>query len=150
MKRSGFFIRSAMLLSMLVGLTGCHTTRPPLPQKPVVPTRNNNITAVNPAAYPVAYKRYQQRASEGDSVAELNIGRMYSDGRGVPVNDREAIRWFTKSAQRGNVDAEVSLGAVYLFAKGTDRNSKHACKLFRHASLKGDKAGKDFYQHYCA
>jgi len=115
----------------------------------VVPTRTNDITAINPKAYSSAYQEFLQRASQGDAVAQFNLGRMYADGRGVEANDAQAFHWFQKAARQGLPDAQISLGLAYLFAKGTTQNKGRACKLFKQAMYSSDIQGKNFYQHYC-
>ena len=33
-------------------------------------------------------------AEQGDAGAQANLGLMYSEGRGVPEDDAEAVRWY--------------------------------------------------------
>ena len=145
-------VKVCLVVLMGVMLAACHhTTKHQQPvKKQAVPTRSNNITAINPKAYTKAYQHFSQLAQSGDAVAQFNLARMYEDGRGVNVDEGQAIKWFQQAASNGNTDAEVSLGAVYLFAQGTPKNSRTACKLFKQASKKGDRAGRDFFKHYCA
>jgi len=41
-------------------------------------------------------------ASKGDTAAMLALGRTFRDGRGSPVDAREAMKWFAAAAKRGN------------------------------------------------
>ena len=38
------------------------------------------------------------RAEAGDAVAQNDLGVRYDDGRGVPQDDAEAVRWFRLAA----------------------------------------------------
>jgi TPR repeat protein len=38
---------------------------------------------------------------------------MYQNGKGVPQDDAEAIRWYLKAAEQGNADAQNNLGLMY-------------------------------------
>ena len=39
---------------------------------------------------------------------------MYDNGRGVPKDDAEAVKWYRKAADQGNADALVDLGLRWL------------------------------------
>ena len=38
-------------------------------------------------------------AEQGDAVAQNNLGLMYANGRGVPEDDAEAVRWYRLAAE---------------------------------------------------
>ena len=133
-----------LLMPILVSSCAANDAR-----KSSVPVRSSHVTAIHPSSYAQAYHHFYDLAVEGDPVAQLNVGRMLIDGRGVDVDDKKAIKWFQKAAAQGNVDAKVSLGIAYLFAKGTERNTKQACKLFKQLWYKGDQEGQHFYKKYC-
>ena len=52
-------------------------------------------------------------AEEGDAAAQFNLGVMYADGRGVPQDETEAVRWYRLAAERGNARAQANLGVKY-------------------------------------
>lgn len=144
--------RLSLCLWIALGLVGCQTTthqttRPAGNKR--VPAKTNSINAVNPRIYNKAYQQFLERAQEGDSIAALNLGQMYADGRGVEANDRQAFHWFQQAAHKGLPDAKVSLGVAYLFAMGTTKNTRQACKLFRQAMKQGEPNAKAFYREYC-
>ena len=41
-------------------------------------------------------------AEQGDAEAQLRLGIMYSKGKGVPQDYKEAAKWFRKAADQGN------------------------------------------------
>ncbi|PAW84625.1 MAG: hypothetical protein B9S33_11210 [Pedosphaera sp. Tous-C6FEB] len=49
--------------------------------------KTNNIEALTAAA------------NAGDAEAALKLGDIYKDGRGVPKNHTESVRWHTKAAE---------------------------------------------------
>jgi uncharacterized protein len=57
------------------------------------------------------------KAEQGDVGAQFNLGFLYSIGKGVPQNYKEAVKWWRKSAEQGDADAQFGLGSMYF--KGT-------------------------------
>ena len=45
-----------------------------------------------------------QKAKAGDPVAQIALGLMYNDSRGVPQDYKKATEWFTKAAKQGDAD----------------------------------------------
>ena len=54
-----------------------------------------------------------EEAARGAYVAQVYLGRMYYEGRGVPQDDAEALKWFRPAAEQGDVDAQYYLGLMY-------------------------------------
>ena len=53
------------------------------------------------------------RAEAGDADAQFNLGASYDDGRGVPQDAAEAVRWFRLAADQGDAVAQNLLGTMY-------------------------------------
>ena len=53
------------------------------------------------------------RAEAGDAEAQFNLGTSYDDGRGVPQDAAEAVRWFRLAADQGDAVAQNLLGTMY-------------------------------------
>lgn len=140
------FVRNITLCILCLNISACEEVRP---VQANVPNSANSITAVHPKSYRVAYQRFYDRAMRGDSVAQNNLGQMYSDGRGVERDNAEAIKWFTLAARQGNSDAEINLGVAYLFGRGVAANKKTACKYFWKARTQGNPASSEFLSKYC-
>ena len=62
---------------------------------------------------------------------------MYSEGREVPQNDAEAVRWYRLAADQGNAVAQVNLGWMYLNGRGVSRDCQEAHRLTELASASG-------------
>ncbi|MDE0350241.1 MAG: hypothetical protein OXM56_11125 [Gammaproteobacteria bacterium] len=50
---------------------------------------------------------YREAAAQGHDRAQLALGRMYSEGRGVDRDRDAALHWWSEAAQRGNREAQV-------------------------------------------
>ncbi len=68
---------------------------------------------------------YQERAAEGDVIAQYNLGVVYAAGQGVPQNDAEAALWYRKAAEQGYAKA----GKFFERAGGKIRNATAGGKL---------------------
>lgn len=62
------------------------------------------------------------RAEEGDVDAQMRLGVIYRDGRGVERNPREAVRWFTRAVASGRPAAFDHLGWMYRMGLGVPRD----------------------------
>jgi TPR repeat protein len=70
---------------------------------------------------------FEKRAAKNDTVAMVNLGELYRNGRGVPQDDAKAREWYEKAAAEyekaaaeyekaaaeGDPDAMVNLGDLY-------------------------------------
>ena len=57
--------------------------------------------------YKTADKLWLPLAEQGNAEAQHRLGNLYDDGKGVPKNYKEAIKWFRRSAQQGNTGAQT-------------------------------------------
>ena len=76
-------------------------------------------------------------AELGDAVAQFRLGWMYANGKGVPQDDKEAVKWYQKSAEQGFSKAQYNLGLMYNKGKGVPRDYKEAVKWHRKAAEQG-------------
>ena len=53
-----------------------------------------------------------QKARQGDSEAQYNVGAMYQNGRGVTPDRDKAAEWYGKAAKQGNTSAVSRLGLM--------------------------------------
>lgn len=54
----------------------------------------------------------QQDKAPTSAKALYDLGSMYENGRGVPQNDTEAVKWYLKAANQGDMDAWKILGEL--------------------------------------
>jgi TPR repeat protein len=96
--------------------------------------------------YATALEEFLPLAQGGDAIAQLRLGYMYEFGRGVPQNDKDAVRWFRAAAEQGNADAQFSLGFLYEvgFDRGVLQNYKEAVRWYRVAAEQGNASAQFF------
>jgi len=69
---------------------------------------------------------YRMVAENGDCDAQLNIGLMYKNGRGVAKDDAQAVEWFRKAAEQGHSEAQFNLGVMYANGLGVAKDDVQA------------------------
>jgi GAF domain/PilZ domain/Sel1 repeat len=97
-----------------------------------------------PSIESVTLDQLRQFAVDGDPAAENALGLRFASGDGVPQNDIEAARWFTKAAESGNVKAQVALGTRYWAGRGVPASLTQAYFWTVLARAAGDKNSKTF------
>ena len=84
----------------------------------------------------------RQPAEQGDVEAQYNLGVLYGMGRGVPLDDAEAARWYRLAADQGHARAQFSLGASYDFGRGVSEDEDEAVRWYRLAADQGEAAAQ--------
>ena len=78
------------------------------------------------------------RRPAGRPVAQLYLGNLYSEGRGVPQDDSKAAKWYQRAAQRGSPGAaELSLSSMYRTGRVVPQDDAEAAKWARRAAEQG-------------
>src|SRR5664280_1329446 len=62
------------------------------------------------ADYATEYLLLRPLADGGNAKAQASLGFMYSQGRGVPKDYGETIKWYRRAAAQGYAKSQVSLG----------------------------------------
>jgi TPR repeat protein len=65
-----------------------------------------------------ALRWLKKAAAQGNGAAEVAIATAYLEGRGVPVDVRQAVGWLERSAARGNSEASLDLARLYTLGRG--------------------------------
>lgn len=68
------------------------------------------------------------RADRGEADAQFDLGVMCFDGRGVPQDDAEAVRWYRRAAEQGDAYAQHNLGVMYANGQGVPQDYVEAHK----------------------
>jgi len=66
---------------------------------------------------------------------------MYEKGRGVPQDDKTAVKWYRRAAEQGDAEAQGNLGAMYAFGKGVLKDYVYAHMWGNIAATNGNKLG---------
>lgn len=84
------------------------------------------------------FEQNRTMAEQGDAIAQHNLGVYYAEGRGIPKNQTEAVKWYRKAAVQGYAKAQCNLGAMYHKGEGVPQDMKEAVKWFRLAADQGN------------
>ncbi len=76
-------------------------------------------------------------AVQGKAFAQYNLGIMYQNGKGVPQDYAEAIKWYHKVAEQGFAPAQHNLGFMYQNGQGVPQDYAEAVKWYRRAADQG-------------
>ena len=63
--------------------------------------------------YKAAFKEMLPLAEQGSIDAQRYIELMYDEGKGILVDDKLAVKWYTKGAEKGDRWAQFNLGVMY-------------------------------------
>jgi TPR repeat protein len=96
------------------------------------------LDAYQKGDYVTAIKEWRPLADQGVAEAQFNVGLMYVDGQGVPMDFAQAVSWFEKAAEQDYGKAQLNLGAMYGVGKGVKRDYVQAYKWLNICAAKGD------------
>lgn len=99
---------------------------------------------------PAGLEALRARAARGDARAELALAYLYRDGKGVPRDYAEAMRWAHRAADRGDADARDFVGWMYFDGLGVRRSPEIAAGYFKSAAGKSAAAAWNLGQCYFA
>jgi uncharacterized protein len=68
---------------------------------------------------------------------------MYNEGRGVPVDYAEAVKWSRKAADQGNATGQYALGFMYANGRGVPRDYVQAHKWWTIAASANEEESRD-------
>jgi TPR repeat protein len=100
-------------------------------------TFEDAAAAYNRGDYSTALKLYLPLANAGMSMAQYNVGIMYSKGLGAPQDYAEAMTWYRRAADQGLAAAGYALGVIYASGQGVAQDYAKAMKWFRAAADQG-------------
>jgi len=78
-----------------------------------------------------------QGRRSGNGEAMFNTGVMYRDGLGVPVNNREAMKWFRRASEAGDLLGTNEVGVLYQKGLGVEVDYGEAMNWYRKAADSG-------------
>jgi len=101
----------------------------------------DGATAFKRGDFNGALAAWRPLATQGNPTAQNNLGIMYLDGKGVPQNTNEAVRYLSLSAAAGSSLGQNNLGGLYRDGKGVPRDYGKAAQWFSAAAAQGNSAG---------
>ena len=104
-----------------------------LPLKPQIKTPEKQ------AEEKALFEERKLAAEQGDASAQYGIGTLYNNGKGVPQNYEETVKWYKLAAEQGYALAQANLGRAYWGGNGVQQDYEEALKWYRLAAEQGDK-----------
>ena len=98
--------------------------------------------AVRSGDYDQARALLEQAVSEGDGDAAFRLGLLYRNGKGVPQDYEQTLKWYLKGATLGNGMAQTGLGYLYYKGLGVPQDNVQAYAWFDIAVEGGHDGGK--------
>jgi TPR repeat protein len=97
------------------------------------------ITMLTPAVgfSQTGFEITKSLAEQGNAPAQYNLGVIYANGRGVPQNDADAVKWYRLAAEQRYAQAQYNLGVRYATGQGVPQNDADAVKWYRLAAEQG-------------
>ena len=95
------------------------------------------VSAYNSGDYATALQILKPLADGGDVQAQIAIGGLYADGRGVDQNYTDAKAWFQRAADQGSSRAQFNIGSLHYHGQGVVRDYAEAVVWFERAASQG-------------
>jgi TPR repeat protein len=95
------------------------------------------LAAYDVGDYETAMAECLPLAEAGDPGGQFCVGRMYANGFGAPMDDAQAIKWYSLAAASGHAEAQFNLGVMYANGWGVEMNDEEAAKYYRQAAEQG-------------
>jgi len=92
--------------------------------------------------YDTARKLYQNMAEHGNSEAMFRVAVMYSQGKGGPVDDIQAVKWFRLLADRGDREGQFAMGLSYSQGTGVAQDYSEAMRWYQKAARQGSPGAR--------
>src|SRR5450830_626987 len=86
------------------------------------------------------FARLRQDAIGGDANAQTTLALWYHEGKYVPKDYAEAVKWSRKAAEQNYALAQYNLGLFYETGQGVLKNTVEAVKWYRSAAEQGQTA----------
>lgn len=83
-----------------------------------------------------------RKASGNDARAQFELGVRFNEGRGVPKNTTEALRWLREAAWRGHIEAQRLLALKYYHGYGVPMDHTEALRWAQRLAEANDVRGQ--------
>jgi localization factor PodJL len=81
----------------------------------------------------------RQAAANGDARSQFEVAAIYSEGRAVPQDNKQAVAWYERAAAQGFAPAEYRLGNLYETGTGTAKDPEQARLWYQRAAEQGNR-----------
>jgi len=83
---------------------------------------------------PAEINQLKTSAQSGDPTSQLNLGKAYEDGNGVPQSDSHAVKWYRAAAEQGNSTAQNDVGLMFRLGRGVEQDKLDAVNWYKKAA----------------
>lgn len=102
------------------------------------------VDALEQGAYRDAYVQLLPLAHNGNRDAQTLLGLIYSEGRGVEQDIKQARRWYLRAAEKGKTDAAFLLGLSYLNKYSNPEENANAVYWIKYAARRDSLSAQRF------
>jgi TPR repeat protein len=88
--------------------------------------------------YARAASSFRKAAEQGDAKAQVSLGSMYADGKGLARDYKQAVFWFQKATAQGDSSAQLNLGFMYEGGLGVAKDYKQAAFWYEKSAAQGN------------
>ncbi|MGH7249509.1 MAG: RING finger domain-containing protein [Minisyncoccia bacterium] len=87
--------------------------------------------------YALAIECFTEAADKGHPFAQHELGVIYDNGEGIPVDPEKAVEWYTRAAEQEYPPALNNLGFAYGHGAGVPVDHKKSLEMYTRAARKG-------------
>jgi TPR repeat protein len=99
----------------------------------------DGVQALDRRDYATALRLLKPLAESGNPDAQIDLGNMYFDGNGVPLDYAQSVKWYLLAADQGNTDAQIALGFLYKYGEAVRFDYVQSYKWFELAGSVSDR-----------
>ncbi len=96
------------------------------------------MAAYEQGQFAAARQMLEPLAQQGDAASQFQLSLLYANGKGVPTNINQSLRWLRASAHAGYAAAQSNLGAAYSRGQGVPQDYVRAVAWFSLAAAQGN------------
>ena len=100
---------------------------------------DKGLAAAQSGDFATALREWRPLAEQGIANAQFNLGLMYANGYGVPLDNKTAVKWYTLAAEQGHARAQNLLGLMYALGEGVIQDNVYAHMWWNIAASSGAK-----------
>ncbi|MEQ8767429.1 MAG: tetratricopeptide repeat protein [Planctomycetota bacterium] len=100
-------------------------------------SKQRGWTAYDRGDFEGALESWRPLAEAGDADSQYLVGLIHDEGRGVPVDPRQAAIWYRMAAEQGHAPAQNNLGVLHFRGKGVPQSFDEAAQWYAKAAVQG-------------
>lgn len=106
------------------------------------------LVAMQKGDYAKALQIFETLSKQGHAKAQVSLGTMYVNGRGVKQDYATALKLFEQAAKQGDLLALHNLGSMYSKGRGVPQNDTTALEFYRKAAEQGAAMSQEVVGEY--